>query len=408
MGARFRLKSGVDISSFGPESRVIAQAMKDYGLILADNGSPFFFTGASYSVDADNNFALTWNNADDDIFSKTNGLESLHFSDFEVVDLTPVVTGLSGANGPAGTQVTVTGANFSGAAGRLQVLFGQVPATSVTVVDDSHVTAVAPAGSGTVHVRVQSGINDPDDPANLKSPIFGYGVSATSAADQFTYTATAGPIVTKVSAASGPVSGGSLVTVTGTSLADATAVRFGSAKARIKSKTATQIVVFSPPGKAGTVDVRVVSAIGTSPKSPADRFTYLAAPTITKLSRKSGSTSGGTMLTISGKNLANTVIVLFGTVPASIARAMAAQVVVYAPCGKAGTVDVRVVTAGGMSAVTSRDKFTYVYVRNSSAHALHPSLIVDIAKARAKKRGLAAGADPQIAAIGQWSERTYR
>ena len=52
MGARFRLKASVDISTLNPESRVIAQAMKDYGMIVADNGSNFFFSGASYSVDA--------------------------------------------------------------------------------------------------------------------------------------------------------------------------------------------------------------------------------------------------------------------------------------------------------------------------------------------------------------------
>ena len=54
MGARFRLKASVDISTLNPESRVIAQAMKDYGMIVADNGSNFFFSGASYSVDANN------------------------------------------------------------------------------------------------------------------------------------------------------------------------------------------------------------------------------------------------------------------------------------------------------------------------------------------------------------------
>src|SRR5262249_26444760 len=59
MGARFRLKTSVDISQLNPESRVIAQAMRDYGMILADNGSNFFFTGASYAVDANNQFAST-------------------------------------------------------------------------------------------------------------------------------------------------------------------------------------------------------------------------------------------------------------------------------------------------------------------------------------------------------------
>jgi len=50
------------------------------------------------------------------------------------------------------------------------------------------VTAVVPAGSGTVDVRVQSGVSDPNDAANINSPIFGYGISATSSADQFTTT----------------------------------------------------------------------------------------------------------------------------------------------------------------------------------------------------------------------------
>ena len=105
MGARFRLKSSVDISTLNPESQIIAQAMQDYGMIVADNGSNFFISGASYSVDGNNQYALTWN--DDDIQDTTHGLKSLPFSDFEVVDLMPVVTGLSATSGPAGTQVTV-------------------------------------------------------------------------------------------------------------------------------------------------------------------------------------------------------------------------------------------------------------------------------------------------------------
>jgi hypothetical protein len=184
MGARLRLKASVDISTLNPESQVIAQAMKTYGVIVADNGSNFFATGASYSVDENNNFTLTWN--DSDIQDSVHGLKSLTFSDFEVVDLTPTVTALSAASGSAGSTITITGSNFSGAAGRLQVLFGSTAATSVTVKDDSHVTAVVPSGTGTVDVRVQSGITAPD-PENIKSPVFGYGTSAVTTADQFTY-----------------------------------------------------------------------------------------------------------------------------------------------------------------------------------------------------------------------------
>jgi hypothetical protein len=188
MGARFRLKAGIDISTLNPQSRVIAQAMKDYGLIVADNGSNFFFTGASQSVDINNNAALTWD--DDDIQDSTHGLKSLKFNQFEVVDLTPRVTGLSAASSSPGSTLTITGQNFSGAAGHLQVLFGSTPAVSITYIDDSHISAVIPAGTGTVDIRVQSGVSDPNDSENIKSPIFGYGISTTSSADRFTFNPT--------------------------------------------------------------------------------------------------------------------------------------------------------------------------------------------------------------------------
>jgi hypothetical protein len=46
MGARFRLKTDFDLSSFTPKARVILRAMQRYGLILADNGANWFFQGA--------------------------------------------------------------------------------------------------------------------------------------------------------------------------------------------------------------------------------------------------------------------------------------------------------------------------------------------------------------------------
>ena len=188
MGARFRLKASVDISKLAPEAQVVAQALKDYGLIVADNGSNFYISGSSYSVDANDNQDLTWD--DDDIQSSIDGLKSLTFSDFEVVSLTPVVTGLSTSTGSAGETVTVSGQNFSGAAGHLQVLFGSTPGTLVNVIDDSHVTAVVPAGTGAVDVRVVSGVPDPGDNQNIASPLFGYGESAIVSGDRFTYSTT--------------------------------------------------------------------------------------------------------------------------------------------------------------------------------------------------------------------------
>ena len=47
MGLRVRLKATYDTSGFSPQARVIAEALKHYGMILADNGSPWYVTGAS-------------------------------------------------------------------------------------------------------------------------------------------------------------------------------------------------------------------------------------------------------------------------------------------------------------------------------------------------------------------------
>jgi ribosomal protein L24E len=47
MGARFRLKATFDISKFSPQTQVVLRAMQQYGLILADNGSNWYFGGTA-------------------------------------------------------------------------------------------------------------------------------------------------------------------------------------------------------------------------------------------------------------------------------------------------------------------------------------------------------------------------
>jgi hypothetical protein len=166
-----------------PQAKIVAQALKDYGLIVADNGSAFFISGASYSVNATNGFAVTW--SDNDIQDTVHGLKSLWFTNFEVVDLSPAITAVSPAQGAAGTSVSIAGQNFSGAAGRLTVWFG-TNQVAASVSDDGHMTAIAPAGLGTVDVRVQSGVNTTST-QNFTGGIWGYGLSATSAVARFTY-----------------------------------------------------------------------------------------------------------------------------------------------------------------------------------------------------------------------------
>jgi hypothetical protein len=187
-GARLRLMNTTAVNNIinglGPEAQIIAHAMQQYGLVLADIGSAMYVSGSSASEDANNKINFTWDMND------VLGLAGLNAGDFEVVNLAPVVTGLSVSSGSAGNSVTVTGQNFSGSAGHLTVFFGSTPATSVTYVDDSHLIVAVPNGSGTVNVTVQSGVNatDPNNPSdNVNNPVFGYGTSVIVAADQFTY-----------------------------------------------------------------------------------------------------------------------------------------------------------------------------------------------------------------------------
>ena len=71
MGARFRLKADYDISSFPPEMQVLLKAMKEYGIVLADNGSNWYVSGAPDE---------RWNN------DMLHLLDVLTGNDFEAVD----------------------------------------------------------------------------------------------------------------------------------------------------------------------------------------------------------------------------------------------------------------------------------------------------------------------------------
>ncbi len=77
MGLRLRLKASTNISGFPPEVQVILTALKKYGMIVADNGSNWYISGAPNPG---------WN---DSTLHQINGI---HGSDFEAVDTGPITT----------------------------------------------------------------------------------------------------------------------------------------------------------------------------------------------------------------------------------------------------------------------------------------------------------------------------
>ncbi|MGZ3645586.1 MAG: IPT/TIG domain-containing protein, partial [Ktedonobacteraceae bacterium] len=89
-----------------------------------------------------------------------------------------------------------------------------------------------------------------------------------------------GPVVSSISPTSGPVTGGTTVTITGSGFTGASKVLFGAvAASNLTVKRGTQITAVSPAGS-GTVDVRVTTPGGTSVISGADKFSYVVVPPI--------------------------------------------------------------------------------------------------------------------------------
>ncbi|MGP8241047.1 MAG: IPT/TIG domain-containing protein, partial [Solirubrobacteraceae bacterium] len=257
----------------------------------------------------------------------------------------PTVTSVSPTKGPTagGTTVTITGTNFTGAK---EVKFGSVAAKSFTVVSGTSITAVSPAGTGIVNVTVTT---------------VG-GESATNSADEFGYGAVA-PSVSKVEPVEGPLAGGTKVTITGTNFTGAKEVKFGTVEAKsFTVVSATSIMAESPAGvSAATVNVFVKTVGGQSATVSADDFTYVAAPTVTKVAPVEGPVAGGTKVTITGTHFTGAKEVRFGSVAAtSVVVVSAGSITATAPAGAAGPVDVTVTTVGGTSALSSADQYTYV------------------------------------------------
>ncbi|MFA6363063.1 IPT/TIG domain-containing protein [Methanoregula sp.] len=108
------------------------------------------------------------------------------------------------------------------------------------------------------------------------------------------------PAITGISPSSGPLAGGTLVTITGTGFTGATAVTFGSTAGTITGTiTDTSINATSPAGT-GTVDITVIAPGGTSDTGLSDQFTYTAAPTVTDITPSTGVNTSTTAVTITG------------------------------------------------------------------------------------------------------------
>ena len=171
------------------------------------------------------------------------GLGVVAVSDEEAVAASrPKITKLSVTSGPTGggTSVTVRGRNFTQAS---TVWFGQTQATAVRYVSTKKLVATAPpSAKGKVVVRVETGAGRS---------------AALGKRTRFTFVAP--PVIASLSARTGPVKGGTKITVKGSGFTKVTKVLFGGAKAKkLKVKSSTKLTAVTPAHGNGYVDVTVV------------------------------------------------------------------------------------------------------------------------------------------------------
>jgi hypothetical protein len=260
----------------------------------------------------------------------------------------PTVTGVNPNTGTSagGASVTITGTNFTAAT---EVDFGlDNPAQTYTITSPTTVLAASPPGTGTVNVTVTT-------PG---------GTSAASPADQYVYVSNP-PTVTSISPTSGPVTGGTVVTITGSGFTDAEAVDFGPANPATTFSIVNDLTILAtaPVGQLGTFDVQVSNPNGNSPTTSADQFTYTTppVPSVTAVSPASGASTGGTVVTITGTGFSGASTVDFGSGDPSASYTVTSSTSITAttPPGSIGTVDTTVITAGGTSATSPADQFSY-------------------------------------------------
>ncbi len=231
----------------------------------------------------------------------------------------PTISAFAPTAGPVGTSVTLTGTGFIGVSA---VSFNGT-AAAFTVVSPTSITTTAPAGatSGTISVTT---------PGGTATSVTGFSVIPP-------------PGLSLVAPATGPV--GATVTLTGSALESAGAVRFNGATATFSVDSSTQITATVPTG-ATSGPITVTTAGGTA--SSATSFVVIPTPTLTYFTPDLG--AAGASVTLTGSGFIGATKVAFnGADAATFAVVGPTQITATVPAG-ATSGPVTVTTPGGTAA----------------------------------------------------------
>jgi surface protein len=195
-----------------------------------------------------------------------------------ISDISPKSGAVSG-----GSTVTITGSGFVSG---VIVNIGGNSCSGISIADSTTLTCMLPSHTlGAVAVTV----TNPDS-------------QTTSAANFFTYKAA--PTFTNLVPSTGPIAGGTLVTITGTDFVAGATVTFGGIQCLVPIVTSsTNITCTTPSFPAGPVDVTVKNPDNQT--STSRSFNYLPMPVISSISPNTGPMNGGTNIIITGTGFSN-------------------------------------------------------------------------------------------------------
>ncbi|AWN30655.1 IPT/TIG domain-containing protein [Streptomyces sp. NEAU-S7GS2] len=245
----------------------------------------------------------------------------------ETVSVLRAPTGVYPNVGPmsGGTAATITGEALRNTT---TVRFGHTPAASFTIISDNEIQAVSPRLRTDVEITVAAGGKTP-------RPV-----------GRFYYLPDS--VLTRISPTSGPLSGGTTLTVTGRGLITTTSVHFGDVAVTPSSVYDDKVTVTVPPAQTpGLVPVTVVTRSNSYGRAT---YTYVGPPGVFSVTPGSGSRAGGTPVLVDGTELSFTTEVTLGGVPAAYGIISNTRIAVVTPPAAApGPADVVVKTTGGTS-----------------------------------------------------------
>ena len=161
------------------------------------------------------------------------------------------------------------------------------------------------------------------------------------------------PSIVSVTPAVGPLQGGATITIRGSGFDPSTSLTIDGAHAAVVAiPDSTTLLAITPPGNAGPANVVVASSGGAATVAGAYRYVGADAPTLSDIFPSAGPVGGGTVVTISGANLAGATSVTFDGAPAANFQVLGdAGIRATTPPGVEGAAVVTVATPSGTAFV---------------------------------------------------------